>query len=402
MRLSFRTKLLSIVGVAALALLLVIVASAAIERQVERQLTAVQQRYLPRIQLGLQLKSQLEHLEHGFQDAVAARDLDTLATTGPLRDEFLALLTQAGDAVEPADAAALRAAVGDYFRAASDVSRRLIADETGEGLTDAIAAMQASQTRTADAIKTATALTQGDVQAALGAALKAEVTARWYRLSISLGCLALALLLTLGMSRGMLRSVAVLAGGFARFGKGEFQPIAVPSHDELGDLARQANLMAAALERSRLEQRRAEDALTLSNRELEAFSYSVAHDLRAPLRHIQGFSDALTEEYSKQLDPAARPWLACGRLAAVPRLTGHGTIIQPRAALSAFDPLTGEDPPGRPGQGLRPASRCSARATGWLPAIGSSWSPPGSPPHARCCLPGRPARRRARSTRARW
>jgi light-regulated signal transduction histidine kinase (bacteriophytochrome) len=45
------------------------------------------------------------------------------------------------------------------------------------------------------------------------------------------------------------------------------------------------------------------------NRELESFTYSVAHDLRAPLRHIQGFADALTDECADQLDSSAREYL---------------------------------------------------------------------------------------------
>jgi light-regulated signal transduction histidine kinase (bacteriophytochrome) len=45
------------------------------------------------------------------------------------------------------------------------------------------------------------------------------------------------------------------------------------------------------------------------NKELESFTYSVAHDLRAPLRHVQGFSNALTEEYAAQLDPPARMYV---------------------------------------------------------------------------------------------
>ena len=58
------------------------------------------------------------------------------------------------------------------------------------------------------------------------------------------------------------------------------------------------------------ELNRANARLTLSNRELESFSYSVSHDLRAPLRGIDGWSLALVEDYGDRLDTTARDYLA--------------------------------------------------------------------------------------------
>jgi signal transduction histidine kinase len=51
------------------------------------------------------------------------------------------------------------------------------------------------------------------------------------------------------------------------------------------------------------------DELARKNQELEAFSYSVSHDLRAPLRVVDGFSRALDEDYAAGLDAQGREYL---------------------------------------------------------------------------------------------
>jgi signal transduction histidine kinase len=71
-------------------------------------------------------------------------------------------------------------------------------------------------------------------------------------------------------------------------------------------------------ERKRIEEeiQRVNRELLVTNKELEAFSYSVSHDLRAPLRSIDGFSQALLEDCADALDERGKSYLHRVRAAA--------------------------------------------------------------------------------------
>jgi PAS domain S-box-containing protein len=84
-----------------------------------------------------------------------------------------------------------------------------------------------------------------------------------------------------------------------------------PVRDAAGRVVGVSKVARDITERKRVEEAlaRAKDKAESANRELEAFSYSVAHDLRTPLRGMNGFAQLLLEGYSDKLDAEGQDWL---------------------------------------------------------------------------------------------
>jgi signal transduction histidine kinase len=307
---SLRAKLFVIVGAAALGLVMVMVLTALIGLRETRELQSIERRLLPRLALGPRLEADFERLGRSLQDAVAAQDQPALDETRAIRDAMFERIAAAPGAIDAAQAASIRQTIDDYYQAARDVSRRLIDQETGETMLAAIAAMQAKRAAAADALTQATSLDYRQLSENFAAIQAARTTAARLRLGVSAACLALVLFLSIKFSRDVLAVVRNLSLGFRRFGRGDFsRPIPVTSQDEIGHLSAEANQMAARL-RTTLDSLAGTSAdLARANEELKAFSYSVAHDLRAPLRGIDGFSQALLEDYGPKLDDNGQRYL---------------------------------------------------------------------------------------------
>lgn len=146
---------------------------------------------------------------------------------------------------------------------------------------------------------------------------KARFTPMLVGLTLSLFFLIFALGIGIRMKNRIDQPIQSLVAATKELAGGNLSVrIDVRETNEFGTLSEAFNSMAEKLDETTVSR----NYLNLANQELEAFSYSISHDLRAPLRAIDGFSKALLEDAGDTLNEESKSHVS-QIIAAVPRMS---------------------------------------------------------------------------------
>lgn len=245
-----RWKMLALPALAAVGFVVLLVGTVLGGARAQADLSSIEEGYQPAIELSASLHRTMALMERTLQDAVAASSLEALAEADVYRDEFLAAVSGSRDnpVIEPEALASLGAKAEEYYDLARLAAERMIAGETGEGLTADLAVMLERYDAVHADLAANTEHYEAAIEAAFAAARATQRRTTWgLGLSILIvlaGLVGASLMVARSVTRPLAEAVRV-ADGLAR---GDLShEIEVSAQDEIGQLLLAMSAMTAYL-----------------------------------------------------------------------------------------------------------------------------------------------------------
>jgi signal transduction histidine kinase/CheY-like chemotaxis protein len=303
-QLRFRHRITLLVALAAFGLVAATSVTLVLGRRSERQLSRIETRYVPLLELDYRLSRLLANIRKALEDAASAAEESRLVDADRLTTELIEGIESGSDAIAnnggnpPMLVRELRA----YYETARGVSQAMIEGTAASALISQIEKMRSSQLAFEASLNAATRPDRQRLAASFKVARSSQRQALVGYIIVAIAVLALMAAVSYRMIRRLNRSLQAVSAGVERLARGEFgEEIVVESGDEIGDLAREANRTALRLREFRDELEAGNAELARISRYKSEFLANMSHELRTPLNSIMILSKVLSENEGKNL-----------------------------------------------------------------------------------------------------
>lgn len=248
--LSFRQKILLLPGLAAVALLLVLVLTAGLGRTNESRLRSIREGYYPSVQTSRNLQEDLALIQRGLQDAATAREVERLTETDSLHAAVVATIADArrNTVADSASLDSLSLAFNSYYALARQTTQRIIAGELGEKLATSMIGMHEQYVAVDAALQASTRRDVRAIDAAFDAAQSLQRRTRDVVLLIVVAAVLALVALAWFAVRSLTAPMANAVHVADRLAEGDVSvTIEAGADDEIGRLMRSMARMVAYL-----------------------------------------------------------------------------------------------------------------------------------------------------------
>jgi methyl-accepting chemotaxis protein len=297
-KLSFRYKMLIAPTLATIGFCVVLLVTLILGSRSANKLQEVQIGHYPSVEMSQDLAEDLGAIQRGFQDAVAAKNVEALAETDALRDKFMQRLSDGKNnpLLDRRDLDQLQSDMSDYYTTARQTTERMITGAVGEDLSASLGTMRSKYNAIRDKLQANKTRDKAAISKAFDETRNAQRYSLVLIVAITLICLipmiALSWRLTGAVIRPLLEAVRVAD----EMAQGNLSPsIEVATSDETGRMLGALTSMSQRLGVTLGEVKNVSNALASAATQVSSVAQNVTHGTSEQAASVEETSSSLEE-----------------------------------------------------------------------------------------------------------
>lgn len=297
-KLKFQHKMLLGPALAAFAFCLVLGITLVFGSRSVTQMQQVATGYYPSVEMSRDLEDDLNKIQRGLQDAVAAKNSEALNETDALKDQFLQRLQKAQNnpVLDRRDLDQLDAEMREYYLHARQTTERMISSSVTEDLSQSLAAMRNKYRAISDKLKEKTLHDKASIDSAFEATRNSQQNAILFSFIVALLCLIPMIAITWYISRHVTRSLLEAVRVANELSLGNLtSTVEVHGTDETGQMLQALKDMSGRLSQTLAEVKNSAGAVASAASQVAAAAQTVSQGTSEQAASVEETTSSLEE-----------------------------------------------------------------------------------------------------------